>query len=112
MNKDAMRAAGLLVLFAAGCAVAGARLPTAEHLARRSGADLSMMKNGRAHYVRECTACHRRYWPAEYPPAAWRGIGPDMAERSGLSPSDARDLTFFLVEASRAAGDVPARKRE
>ena len=99
-----------LLLLAAACAGIGRSLPRAEDLAVATGEDVDALRRGRVSYVRECTACHRHYWPEEYSPAAWGTIAPDMGERAGLAPGDIDDLTRFLQAASRESRRIATPK--
>ena len=89
-----------LLLVVAGCAIGGGTLPMAADLST-SQPEVDRLQNGRGVLIRECTACHRSYWPGEYPPAAWRSIVRDMSRRVGLTPKQSADLSLYLESASR-----------
>ena len=101
MNRRVRAALVVGCLLVVGCIADRPRLPAAEELAAETGADAETLRAGRTTYLQNCTECHRLYWPGEYPAAAWRRILPDMGDRSGLSRAEIRDLTAFLVAASR-----------
>ena len=82
-----------------GCASLNRTLPTAEELSGQG--DAVALERGRTQVVQQCIACHRMYWPEEYPPAAWAEIIPDMGARAGLSESQTRDVARYMVTASR-----------
>ncbi len=88
-----------------GC-VASDNLPQAKALVTQSQTPLRLdsLQRGRALAVTECAACHRMYWPREYSPRQWVHLGPTMSERALLSRDQARDLTRYLVLASRHQG--------
>lgn len=94
----------------AACATTIPSIPTSEVLAADSDADAATLDRGRAIWTRECATCHRTYWPHEYTPERWKSLGPDMGDRSGLSPDEIRAMTEFLVTASRHARQEPEKR--
>lgn len=59
------------------------------------------MQRGRALVVTECTACHRFFFPCEYPPAMWPSLIQNMASRPVLTNRQIGDMTRYMVAASR-----------
>ena len=96
---------------AAGCAFSTGTLPTAGELAPAGDAEaFDALERGRALTVRECTACHRMFWPEEYTPESWIDIGADMAARSGLGRSDAELVVRYLTAASQFVREAPSTR--
>jgi hypothetical protein len=99
-----------LILLLVGCALGGRTIPSAESLSASSGVPADVLQRGRGLWTRECAACHRTYWPDEYPPESWPDLALDMGERTGLGSAEIDDLTKFLVAASEAARRKPETK--
>jgi mono/diheme cytochrome c family protein len=59
------------------------------------------LERGRTVYVRRCAACHRLHRPGELPPARWPTVVGQMTARAKLSPTDAADVTRYLVVMAR-----------
>jgi cytochrome c553 len=108
--RDILVAGGFLAAAAsgvAGCAAAGASLPTAEELMGSAAASREgeALRRGRAIAATECTGCHRLFWPRDYSPAEWRVIARTMGLRASLAEEQIRDLSAYLDAASRATRD-------
>jgi len=97
---------GLLFLIFNGCATLDRSLPTAETLLTYDivpqNIDSKALNRGRALAVRQCSDCHRFFFPEEYPPEEWRVIIPQMAKRMSLSKEQLKDIDLYFQVASRA----------
>jgi diheme cytochrome c len=107
MNRKSFGALLTLLLMslvvALGCAGGGRSLPTALQLPGpgQTPAQMQALARGRALAVTECAACHRFFWPDEYPPEDWPEIMERMAPLASLSPKQGKELTAYMVAASR-----------
>ena len=88
-----------LAIAVVGCAALNRTLPTPQEMG--AAEDPAALERGRTLLVQQCIACHRMYWPEEYPPGAWAAIAPEMGSRAGLSAVQTRDLSYYLVTASK-----------
>ena len=64
---------GLWGVLLAGCGATSMSLPTAEQLTANDVAeevDMGALKRGRALALKECSNCHRFFYPEEYPSAS------------------------------------------
>lgn len=90
-----------------GCTVSTGGLPAPRDLveagALSPGADTAALDRARALAITECAACHRFFWPREYPPESWRAVIPDMGRRASLSQSQIEALQVYFEAASRFA---------
>ncbi len=80
-------------------------LPTGKQLLAGGSNSVSehycSVQRGRALVVTDCTACHRLFFPCEYPPGVWASIMQDMGRRANLSARQVGDLSRYMVAASR-----------
>jgi cytochrome c5 len=104
MRTNRVRLAALAFALVSGCALGGARLPTAADLLSSDGepveANAEALQEGRSVFLKDCAECHRYYWPEEYTPTEWRALLPEMGDRTGLGDDELRALTLYLATAS------------
>jgi len=104
MRTSRIRWTALAVVIVSGCALGGARLPTAEELLSSDGTSAEgtadALHEGRSVFLKDCAECHRYYWHEEYTPTEWRELLPEMGGRTGLGEDELRALTLYLASAS------------
>ena len=90
----------------AGCGATSMSLPTAEQLVANDiagDADMGALKRGRALALKECSNCHRFYYPEEYKPQAWPRIIRSKGKRLLLNPKQTEELLLYFQLSSEAA---------
>ena len=96
----------LLSVICYGCSTPYGLLPTAEILLKYDidpkPADVKAVNRGRALSLRECSACHRFYFPKEYSPEEWPKIIRKMGKRMSLDKKQTEDLNLYFQLASKA----------
>lgn len=104
-----MSVLGLVVAFSlgfTGCANWPTLLPTDTQLVSLATmperASVESFAHGRAVAVTQCANCHRFYFPHEYAPSTWPSLVSDMGKRAQLTPRETRDVTRYMVAASKA----------
>lgn len=92
---------GAAALLLGGCETVNLIAPpvTASAVAegKRRGATRETLEAGRRLYTTRCTECHVARPILDYPGEEWVGIVDKMAERSGLSAADRRELLGYLL---------------
>jgi len=76
--------------------------------ARRVGAPLGELTEGRRIYVRKCSGCHALVPPAERSAAVWREKLGVMATRARLDPLSRRRITAYLTAFSHPERPAPS----
>lgn len=94
-------------LLIVGCsAPGGTASPQIETLARsHSNEDPAELARGRAYFLRECGACHRRYRPGERSPEQWRTILAGKSAKVSLNTAQFNKLKRYVLAAGRFAAD-------
>ncbi len=91
----------------AGCGAPSMSLPTAEQLVAHEVAgnvDPGTLKRGRALALKDCSNCHRFYYPEEYPPQAWPKIIRSKGKRLLLNRKQTEELLHYFQLSSKASG--------
>lgn len=96
----------LLSVICYGCSTPYGLLPTAKNLLKYDialkPADIKAVNRGRALSIRECSACHRFYFPKEYSPEEWSKIIRKMGIRMSLDQKQIEGLNLYFQLASSA----------
>ena len=96
---------GLMAAVLQGCATTGNSMPTAEKLVEmgivNANADLASLDRGRIVAMMDCRECHRVYWPQEYSHKRWPRIAKNMGHLMSMDDQEIKDLTDYLVAASK-----------
>ena len=91
-----------------GCAMKpAATLPAPALLAERSSASVEALTKGRAYFLRECGACHRRFSPHERTAKEWQTILARKAGKVSLTAGQFQMLSDYIIQASVFANNNP-----
>lgn len=106
LKKRVLFRRGLPVLVAvilSGCASGQGHGPQHTATAENPGIgrqDASLSK-GRGYFMRECTRCHRAFYPEERKASEWAGILARKKTKVSLSAEQYAQLTEYVIGSSR-----------